>query len=82
MEWPGVDKSSEVGESAWMVREDQSTFNNDMWDFDRDVLVTWPCDTKVIKKIVKSTVDPHAVKTTCCVARVIEFSGKFLNNLV
>ena len=68
----------EVGETAWIIREDPNLFDNESWDFDREVMVAWPCNyKKVAKKIVKSSVDPASISTKRCVAKVVKFNGTF-----
>lgn len=74
-----AEKTCEVGETAWIVREDPNTFN-DAWNSEKEIMVAWPCEySKLSKKIIKSSIDPGAVVTTTCVAKVIKFSGKFIS---
>ena len=40
-------------------------------------MVAWPSEfTKIHKKIIKGTLDPSALETKTCVAKVRKFSGK------
>ena len=39
------DQSSAIGESSWMVDEDDSSFNN-VWMTNKEVLVRWPKTSK------------------------------------
>lgn len=42
-------------------------------------MVAWPNDfAKIHKRIVKNSIDPKSLPTTTCVAKVIQFSGKFI----
>ena len=69
----------EVGETRWIVREDEDMFNAALWDFEKDVMVLWPSDcSNLSKKIMKSSIDPETVETTTCVAKIVAFSGKSL----
>ena len=36
------DSSCAVGESNWMVDQDESSFNNDDWPSTKEILVHWP----------------------------------------
>lgn len=36
------DNSSAVGESKWMKGQDESSFNDEDWDKNQEVLVRWP----------------------------------------
>ena len=70
--------SCEVGETRWIVREDENTFNNALWNFEKEVMVLWPSDSSNLsKKIMKSSIDPETIETTTCVARIVIFNGKF-----
>ena len=40
------DQSSAIGESSWMVDEDDSSFNNNVWMTNKEVLVRWPKTSK------------------------------------
>lgn len=72
-----TEKSCEVGETRWILREDPAGFKNIGWDTEKEVMVTWPTKfNKLSKKIVKGSIDPSTVTTTTCVARVLKFSGK------
>ena len=54
-------------------------FENDSWDWHKKVMVAWPNDfAKIHKRIVKNRIDPKSLPTTTCVAKVIQFSGKFI----
>ena len=71
------EKACEVGETRWILRENPDTFKNVGWDDEKDVMVAWPCDfTKIHKKIIKGSLDPEALETKTCVAKVKKFSGK------
>ena len=71
------EKSCEVGETQWIVRKDPESFQNDCWDRNKKVMVAWPIEfAKLSKKIVKGSIDPDAVATMTCVARILRFSGK------
>lgn len=71
------EKSCEIGETRWIVREDPKSLKNDGWDTDKEVMVAWPTEfAKISKKIVKSSIDPLLVSTVTCVAKVLKFSGK------
>ena len=72
----GTDKSCEIGETRWITREDPETFTNTEWDPKKEVIVLWPNDSKLSKKIIKSSIDPLNVQTTTYVAKVLKFSGK------
>jgi hypothetical protein len=66
----------EIGETRWIIREDPKKFENDSWDWQKEVMVAWPNDfTKIHKKIVKNSIDPQSFPTTTWVAKVIQFSG-------
>ena len=68
----------EIGETRWIIREDPKKFENDCWDWEKEVMVAWPKEfTKIHKRIVKSSIDPKSLSTTTCVAKVIQFSGKY-----
>ena len=72
------EKSCEVGETRWIMREDPEGFKNIGWDAEKEVMVAWPTKFhKVSKKIVKGSIDPSMVTKTTCVARVLKFSGKY-----
>ena len=72
------EKSCEIGETRWIVREDHATFENTSWDTEKEIMVTWPTEfNKLSKKIIKSSIDPSSVSTTTFVAKVLKFSGKF-----
>ena len=72
------DKSCEVGESRWIMREDPKMFNNNSWQFNTEVLVKWPSDfSKISRKIIKASIDPQNVETETCIAKVLRFSGKY-----
>ena len=67
----------EVGETRWIVREDRNAFDNNLWDFDKEVMVLWPTDcTNLSKKIMKSSLDPTIIETTTCVAKIVTFNGE------
>ena len=36
------EKSCEIGETRWIVREDSNKFDNDTWDWKKTVIVEWP----------------------------------------
>ena len=74
-----TEKTCEVGETSWIMREDPDTFTDTLWDFEREVLVKWPSDmAKISKRIIKSSIDISTVETSTCVGKVIRFSGKFI----
>jgi hypothetical protein len=71
------EKACEVGETRWILRENPDTFKNDSWDCEKEVMVAWPSEfPKIHKKIIKGTLDPSALETKTCVAKVRKFSGK------
>ena len=71
------EKSCEIGETRWIVREDMKNFDNDNWDWAKSVIVAWPREfSKVNKKIIKNSIDPSSIETTSCVAKTLQFSGK------
>ena len=75
-----AEKTCEVGETTWIIREDPNTFNDACWDSEKEIMVAWPCEySKLSKKIIKSSIDPGYVVTTTCVAKVVKFSGKFIS---
>lgn len=75
-----IEKSFEIGESRWILREDPDTFNNDCWDSSKEVMVAWPHEfSKVSKKIIKSSIDPNSVENITCIAKVIKFSDHYDN---
>ena len=77
------EKSCEVGETRWIVRENSETFNNSQWDWEKEVMVSWPQEfAKINKKIIKNSIDPKTLPTTTCVAKVIQFSGKLVDECV
>ena len=68
-----------LGKCAWILREGPKKFENDSWDWQKEVMVAWPNDfAKIHKRIVKNSIDPKLLPTTTCVAKVIQFSGKFI----
>lgn len=72
------DESSAVGESSWISGQDKSTFNNDDWIQDKEVLVRWPeAEKDYIKWSNKSGKFPLApeCKTKTYAARVLKFNG-------
>ena len=72
-----TEKSCEIGETRWIMREDAEKFENNCWDWDKEVMVAWPRKfSKVHKKIIKGSIDPLSLTTTTCVAKVLKFSGK------
>ena len=76
------DKSCEIGQTRWILREDEKNFNNDSWDCDKEIMVLWPRDfTKIHKKIIKGSIDPTSLPTITWVAKVLRFSGKCLKIL-
>ena len=77
------DGSSAVGESSWITGQDKSTFNNNDWIQDKEVLVRWPDApkdyTKWSNKNGKFPLDPEC-ETTTYAARVLKFNGKIYTN--
>lgn len=69
------DSSCEVGESAWILGENQNLFNNDDWFSSKEVTVKWP---KLRKSLTKASVDIDEVETERYVAKIVKFSGKFM----
>ncbi len=71
------EKACEVGETRWILRENLDTFKNVGWDCNKDVMVAWPKEfAKIHKRIIKGSLDPSALETKTCVAKVLKFSGK------
>jgi hypothetical protein len=73
------DSSCDVGESHWMVGEDDSSFNNNDWVMKKEVLVRWPVQPKDYSKWAnkhgKFPLDLGCTTKTY-VARVLKFHGK------
>lgn len=69
------ERSCEIGESRWIVKENEDSFNNNNWISNKVVLVKWPTEFSS-KKIIKSTIDPEVVETTTFAAKVIKFGSK------
>ena len=73
------EKSCEVGETRWITKQDSEKFDNDSWDCKKTVIVAWPRDfSKIYKKMIKQSIDPELIPTTSCVARVLQFRGKYV----
>ena len=69
----------EIGETRWILPEDPKKIENDSFDWQKEVMVAWPNDfAKIHKRIVKNSIDSKSLPTTTCVAKVIQFSGKFI----
>lgn len=74
-----MEKSCEVGESRRIKREDPKTFDNGIWEMDKEVMVAWPREfSKLSRKIIKTSIDPDSIETTTCLAKVLRFSGEFI----
>ena len=72
------DKSCEVGETNWINGEDDDMLTNEKWFFNKEIVVEWPCDSRVLKRLPKNmTVDLHKVETKMHPAKVVKFGGKF-----
>lgn len=72
------DSSCEVGESAWILGEDESRFNNNDWFSSSKIIVKWPLDcAKLRRTLAKSSVDIEEVETESYSAKVVKFSGKY-----
>jgi hypothetical protein len=73
------DNSCAVGESNWMISENESSFNNNDWVTKKEVLVRWPKAPKDYSKWSnkngKSPLDPEC-NTKTYTARVLKFHGK------
>ena len=71
------DQSCAVGESSWMVNEDDTNFNNNVWITNKEVLVHWPKAPKDYlkwsNKNGKYSLDTEWKTYT---ARVLRFHGK------
>ena len=77
------EKSCEIGETRWIVREDSNKFDNDTWDWKKTVIVEWPREfSKLHKKIIKNSIDPSSIATTSCVAKILRFSGESVSVVV
>ena len=74
------DNSCEVGSSKWILNEDETDFNNEVWLSNKQVLVDWPLLTKDYSKWAKKS-GKFALDSTCetktYAARVLKFNGKF-----
>lgn len=69
--------SCEVGETRWILRENPNKFDNDAWDWEKEVMVSWPREfSKVHKKIMKGSIDPSSIQTKTYLAKILHFSGK------
>ena len=44
------EKACKVGETRWILRENQDTFKNVGWDDEKDVMVAWPYNFAKIHK--------------------------------
>ena len=44
------EKSCEIGETRWIVREDHATFENTSWDTEKEIMVTWPTEFNKLSK--------------------------------
>ena len=73
------DSSCDLGESHWMVGEDDSSFNNDDWVMKKEVLVRWPVQPKDYSKWAnkhgKLPLDLGCITKTYA-ARMLKFHGK------
>lgn len=73
------DNCSGVGESMWMVDQDESSFNNKDWVQNKEVLVRWPKAatdySKWSNKNGKSPIETGC-ETKTYAARVLKFNGK------
>ena len=71
------DKTCEIGETSWILHEDEGNLNNEDWQLSREVIVKWPKDFgKVSRKIGKTSVDIEEIDSILCTAHIIAFSGK------
>lgn len=73
------DNSCDVGESKWMIDEDDSSFNNNDWVVRKEVLVRWPVQPKDYSKWAnkqgKVSLD-ISCSTKPYAAKVLKFHGK------
>ena len=44
------EKSCEVGETRWILGDDNASFNNDKWLFNKEIMVRWPSDSARVLK--------------------------------
>ena len=74
------DFSCEVGESSWILGEDENLFNNDDWFPSKEIIVKWPKDCGKLRKILpKESVCINEVETERYPAKIVKFSGKYEN---
>lgn len=73
------DFSCEVGESAWVIGEDERLFNNDDWFQSKEIVVRWPKDwAKLRKASQKTSVDIDEVEIERYPAKIVKFSGRYM----
>jgi hypothetical protein len=76
------DNSCAVGESSWLIDQDESCFNTKDWNTDKEILVRWPKAAKDYSKWSnrsgKYPLDSEC-ETKTYAARVLKFSGKLYN---
>ena len=71
------DRTCEIGQTSWILNEDERKFTNDVWLFKTEIAVRWPKDFgKVARKLGKTPVDISEVSSILCTATIIKFSGK------
>ncbi len=71
------DQTCEIGETLWIVNEDESKFTNDLWLSSQKVVVQWPKDFgKVARKLGKMPIKTDDIASTFCTATIVKFNGK------
>ena len=78
------DKSCEVGETSWISGEDNDTFTNDEWFFNKEIVFQWPKSkdaTRFMKSRSKNIpVVINKFDTKRHTAKVVKFGGRCILN--